>query len=81
MNRAGVRWLSFTKPPLFQRTRLIGSGNPSFESYRTLHFVALSITAVKNIFSPNISFNLIYSATINQHISHISNPIIYNTAW
>ena len=50
-------------------------------SYRMLHCVALSITAVKNIFSPNISFNSIYSAIINQHISHISNPIIYNIAW
>ena len=24
---------SFTKPPLFQRNRLTGSGNPTFESY------------------------------------------------
>ena len=28
-----VLFWAFTKPPLFQRNRLTGSGNPSFESF------------------------------------------------
>jgi hypothetical protein len=31
--KPGMGLQTFTKPPLFQRNRLTGSGNPSFESH------------------------------------------------
>ena len=31
-NRGGLAFASFTKPPILQRSRLTGSGNPLFES-------------------------------------------------
>ena len=63
--KQGFNPISFINKYTYYSKDWVGVYHINF-SYRTLHCVPLSITAVKNIFPLDISFNSIYSSTNNK---------------